>query len=119
MPPELFLLIVGGLVAGTLAGTLGTGGAPVPAFAFLLKTPIKAAAASPACFCCNSAVSAGFKYAQGSVDPHFALPLSLGARAGANLGALINRCFPPPGLKLLFGLVFAAVSTRFLLAFAG
>ena len=111
-----------GAVSGALPGLLGigTGGVLVPAFAFLLKTPIKtAAAASLACFCCNAAVSAGFKYAQGYVDLHFALPLSLGTLAGANLGALINRRFPSPGLKLLFGLVFAAVSTRFLLAFGG
>lgn len=110
-----------GAVSGALPGLLGigAGGVLVPAFTFLLRTPIKtAAAASLVCFCCNAAVSSGFKYAQGFVDVDLALPLCLGTFAGANLGAIINRRFPSPGLKLLFGLVFTLVSIRFLLLFA-
>ena len=110
-----------GAASGALPGLLGigTGGILVPAFAFLLKTPIKtAAAASLACFCCTAAVSSVFKYTQGYVDLHFALPLSLGTFLGANLGAIVNRHFPSPGLKLLFGTVFTLVAIRFLLSFA-
>ncbi|MBU1948770.1 MAG: sulfite exporter TauE/SafE family protein, partial [Candidatus Eisenbacteria bacterium] len=108
-----------GAVSGALPGLLGigTGGILVPAFAFLLKTPIKTAmAASLVCFCCNAGVSAAFKYTQGYVDLHVALPLSLGTLVGANLGAIINRRFPSPALKLLFGFVFVCVSLRFILS---
>ena len=110
-----------GALSGALPGLLGigTGGILVPAFTFLLKTHIKtAAAASLTCFCCNAAVSAGFKYTQGYVDLQLALPLSLGTFVGANLGAVVNRRFPSPGLKLLFGLVFTFVSLRFIFSFA-
>jgi uncharacterized membrane protein YfcA len=109
-----------GAVSGALPGLLGigTGSILVPAFTFLLKAPIKtAAAASLTCFCCSAAVSAGFKYTQGYVDVHFALPLCLGTFVGANLGAVMNRHFPSPGLKLLFGLVFTLVSLRFIFSF--
>jgi uncharacterized membrane protein YfcA len=109
-----------GAVSGALPGLLGigTGGILVPAFAFLLRTPIKTAmAASLACFCCTAAVSGGFKLVQGYVDPQLALPLSSGTLIGANLGAVINRRFPSPGLKLLFGLALTCVSLRFILSF--
>jgi uncharacterized membrane protein YfcA len=111
-----------GTVAGALPGLLGigAGGVLVPSFTFLLKTSIKtAAAASLICFCLNAAVSAGFKYSQGYVDVKIALLLSLGTFVGANLGAVISRRFPSPGLKLLFGLVFAFVSLKFILSFVG
>lgn len=109
-----------GAASGALPGLLGigTGSILVPAFSFLLKTQFKtAAAASLTCFCCTAAVSAGFKYTQGYVDAQLALPLSIGTFAGANLGAVVNRRFPSPGLKLLFGVVFGFVSLRFILAF--
>lgn len=111
--------LIGGL-GGMLPGLLGigTGGILVPAFAFFLKAPIKVAiAASLACFCCNSLISSVFKYSQGFVELNLVLPVCLGTVIGANLGALINKRSPPGGVKLLFGLVFAYVSLKFIMSF--
>jgi uncharacterized protein len=107
---------IGGVLPGLLG--IGTGGILVPAFTFLLKTPVKIAiAASLACFCCNSFISSIFKYNQGFVEIEFVLPVCLGTVIGANLGALLNRHFPSSGVKLLFGLVFAYVSVKFIMSF--
>jgi uncharacterized membrane protein YfcA len=62
-------------------------------------------------------VSAGFKYTQGYVGFHVALPLCLGTLVGANLGAVINRRFPSPALRFLFGFAFTCVSLRFIISF--
>jgi uncharacterized membrane protein YfcA len=109
-----------GAAAGVLPGLLGigTGGILVPAFTFLLKTPIRTAmAASLICFCFNALVSSVFKLAQGFIDVAVALPICLGTFVGANLGASLNRRFSAPWLKLLFGAVFTLVSLRFILSF--
>lgn len=111
-----------GAAAGVLPGLLGigTGGILVPAFAFLFSAPMKvAAAASLTCFCCNAAVSSGFKLAQGFVEPTVAVPACLGTFIGANLGATVSRGVPSRGLMLLFGLLFTVVSGRFLWAGLG
>ncbi len=109
-----------GAAAGVLPGLLGigTGGILVPAFTFLLKTPIRTAmAASLLCFCFNALISAAFKLAQGFIDVTVALPICLGTFIGANLGAILNRRFSPAWLKLLFGAVFTLVSVRFIASF--
>lgn len=109
-----------GAAAGVLPGLLGigTGGILVPAFTFLLGTPIRTAmAASLLCFCFNALVSASFKLAQGYIDVAVALPICLGTFVGANLGAVINRRFSSSWLKLLFGAVFTIVSLRFIISF--
>jgi uncharacterized membrane protein YfcA len=106
-----------GAAAGALPGLLGigTGGVLVPAFAFLLRAPVRTAtAASLTCFCFNALVSSGFKYAQGFVDVATALPLCAGTLVGANLGALLNRRVRSRIIKLAFGLVFTYVSVKFL-----
>jgi uncharacterized membrane protein YfcA len=111
-----------GASAGVLPGLLGigTGGVLVPAFSFLMHAPIKTAtAASLACFCCNAAISSAFKLAQGYVALDVAPPICLGTLVGAYLGAVLNRRFPSRAVKLLFGLVFLAVSTKFFLASTG
>lgn len=107
---------LGGMLPGLLG--IGTGGILVPAFTFLLKAPVKVAiAASLACFCCNSLISSVFKYSQGFVELNLVLPVCLGSVIGANLGALLNKRFPSGGVKLLFGLVFAYVSLKFIMTF--
>ena len=116
LPQKLSIGVVSGVLPGLLG--IGTGGFLVPAFAFLLKTPIKTAmAASLVCFCCTAGVSAGFKYTQGYVGLHLALPLCVGTLVGANLGAVINRRSSSPALRFLFGFAFACVSLRFIISF--
>jgi uncharacterized membrane protein YfcA len=108
-----------GAAAGVLPGLLGigTGGILVPAFAFLLEAPIKAAiGASLVCFCLNALISAAFKLGQGYIDLGLALPACVGTLVGANLGALLNGRCSSAALKLVFGLVFAYVSLKFILA---
>lgn len=108
-----------GAAAGALPGLLGigTGGILVPAFALQLGAPIKAAiGASLVCFCLNALISAAFKLGQGYIDLGLALPACAGTLVGANLGALLSGCCSSAALKLVFGLVFAYVSLKFILA---
>ena len=110
-----------GAAAGVLPGLLGigTGALLVPAFTFLLRTPVKVAmAASLACFCVNALVSAGFKAAQGFVDLSVAVPVCAGTAIGANLGALANQRSRAATLKLAFGLLFFGVAAKFFSTFA-
>ncbi|MGD8700499.1 MAG: sulfite exporter TauE/SafE family protein, partial [Gemmatimonadales bacterium] len=111
-------LTIGG-AAGMLPGLLGigTGSILVPAFAFLLKAPVKTAvAASLVCFCFNSLISSAFKAAQGFVELDVVLPVCLGTLIGSNLGAVANKRLAPAHVKLVFGLVFTYVSFKFILS---
>ncbi len=106
-----------GVVAGMLPGLfgIGTGAILVPGFSYLLHAPIKVAIGSAlACFCANALISAVMKYLQGYVELLVALPVCLGCLAGSQLGAVINDRMPSRTLKLMFGLVFAWVSFRFI-----
>lgn len=112
---------VGGL-AGVLPGLLGigTGAILVPAFAFLLRTPIRIAMASSlVCFCFNALISSTFKYAQGFVEVQLAVPVCIGTLVGANLGAIVNSRSPSGWMKLAFGLVFCVVSLKYFFSFFG
>ena len=109
-----------GAVAGILPGLLGigTGGILVPAFNFLLGTPVKiAVAASLACFCINAFISSTFKLAQGFICLEVVVPICIGTLLGSNLGAILNRRFSSGLVKLLFGLVFGSVAVKFILSF--
>ena len=64
-------------------------------------------------------LSAAFKAAQGFVDLRLAIPLCLGALLGATVGAWMTRRFRGEALKALFGLVFLAVSARYILTAFG
>jgi uncharacterized membrane protein YfcA len=109
-----------GSLAGALPGLLGigTGVILVPAFTYILNTPIKIAMASSlTCFSVNALISSGLKYMQGFVDLNLALPVCLGTLFGANYGAMLNKRFPSRSLKFIFGLAFSYVSLKFLLLF--
>ncbi|UCG51464.1 MAG: sulfite exporter TauE/SafE family protein [Candidatus Latescibacterota bacterium] len=106
-----------GAVAGALPGLLGigTGGILVPAFTFLLKTPIKVAiGVSLACFCLNAMISSSFKLAQGYIDLQAALPVCLATLVGANIGALLNGRFSQSTIKLVFGIAFSCIALKFI-----
>lgn len=111
-----------GIAAGILPGLLGigTGGILVPAFTFLLRTPVKTAmAASLTCFCFNAFVSSVFKFGQGFIELDVAVPICVGTLVGSNLGAFLNRWFSSRAVKLLFGVLFTLVSLKFILSFIG
>ncbi len=111
-----------GASAGVLPGLLGigTGSILVPAFTYLLRTPVKTAmAASLACFSFNAAISSTFKMAQGYVILDVALLLCLGTLIGAPLGAALNRRFSSSTVQIVFGVVFAYVALKFILSFFG
>ena len=114
-------LAVGGF-AGILPGLLGigTGVILVPAFTLILRAPVKIAIGSSlACFCVNALLSSGFKLFQGYAVILVALPLCIGTLIGSNVGASINKRFPAPMLKVLFGMTFLYVSFKYIFLFFG
>jgi uncharacterized membrane protein YfcA len=111
-----------GGAAGILPGLLGigTGAILVPAFAFLFDASIKVAMGSSlACFAANALCSSILKISHGFVSWGTVIPICLGTLIGSMVGARINRQFPSMTLKLIFGLVFAYVSAKFILSFFG
>jgi uncharacterized membrane protein YfcA len=112
-------LSIGGF-AGILPGLLGigTGAVLVPAFALVLKAPIKIAIGSSlASFSVNAFFSALLKCLQGFIYFPVALPICLGALIGSNIGAVLNKRFPSWVLKILFGIAFSYVSYQYILVF--
>jgi len=110
---------IGG-ASGILPGLLGigTGAILVPAFTFILRAPIKIAMGSSlACFAINAFLSSIFKFSQGFINIEVALPICLGTIVGANIGTILNKRFPSPVLKLMFGIIFSYVSIKFILSF--
>ena len=92
----------------------------VPAFALILKAPIKTAiGCSLTCFAANALISSVFKCSQGFVDLAVAGPACVGTLVWAYIGATLNRKAPSAGLKIMFGAVFAYVSLKFILSFGG
>lgn len=112
--------IILGSAAGILPGLLGigTGSILVPSFTFYFDASVKVAMGSSlACFAANAFWSSLMKLMQGFINLGIAFPISLGALLGANLGALLNKRFPAPALKLIFGVLFSYVSLKFILNF--
>jgi len=111
--------LIGG-ISGILPGLLGigTGAILVPAFSFILEAPIKIAIGSSlTCFSVNAFLSSLMKVFQGFVNFSILLPICLGSLVGSNFGAMLNKRFPSPILKLLFGLAFSYVSYQYLDSF--
>jgi uncharacterized membrane protein YfcA len=122
MPGSLSAKLAIGGIAGILPGLLGvgTGAVLVPAFAFVLSAPIKVAIGSSlACFGLNALVSSLGKVFQGYVQFSFLPLLCLGTLCGARFGAALNGRLSSPALKLVFGVFFVYVASRYLLLFAG
>jgi uncharacterized membrane protein YfcA len=112
---------IGG-VAGILPGLLGigTGAVLVPAFTFALQAPIKIAIGSSlACFSLNAFVSSLLKLFQGFVQINMLVPLCFGTLIGARIGAAVNGKLNAPVLKLLFGLAFIYVDSKYLMILVG
>jgi len=119
---SLFGKVTIGGFAGILPGLLGigTGAVLVPAFTFILKAPIKIAIGSSlACFSVNAFLSSIFKLFQGFINAEVTIPLCLGTLIGSNIGAILNKRFPSPVLKILFGMIFTYVALKYILLFGG
>ena len=113
--------VIGG-VAGVLPGFLGigTGAVLVPAFALILRAPMKIAIGSSlTCFCANAFLSSIFKFFQGFTVLDVAVPLCIGTLIGSNIGAILNRHFPSAVLRIMFGVVFLYVAFKYILLFFG
>jgi len=107
-----------GFFIGALTGILGLGGgyALVPAFIYVLGSPVKiAVGTSMASFISMASVSAGFKIYQNFVDVIAAICLGVGTAVGAQVGARLVPKTPAWLIKGLFGLVFLYVSLKFIL----
>jgi uncharacterized membrane protein YfcA len=99
---------------------IGTGAILVPVFNFVFRAPMQIAVGSSlACFSINAFLSSTFKLFQGFIDFGVTLPLCAGTLIGANIGAILNKKFPSPLLKVLFGLVFVVISGKYVLLFIG
>jgi len=119
---SLFQKFAIGGVAGILPGLfgIGTGAILVPAFSLILKAPIKVAIGSSlTCFALNAFVSSTFKIFQGFTALKVAIPICLGTVIGANIGAVLSKRFPSPVLKLMFGVTFLYVSSKYIFSFFG
>jgi uncharacterized membrane protein YfcA len=87
---------------------------------FFFDASVKVAMGSSlACFAANALCSSILKASQGFVSWGTAIPICLGTLIGAATGARLNKHFPSTSLKLIFGLVFAYVSAKFILSFFG
>ncbi|MDZ4828665.1 MAG: sulfite exporter TauE/SafE family protein [Phycisphaerae bacterium] len=101
------------IVAGVLSGLLGIGGGvlKVPAMNLAMGIPIKAATAtSNLMIGVTAAASAGVYFSRGDIDPFIAAPVTLGALAGAALGAVLMRRVAAKHLKLAFTVVLWIVA---------
>ena len=103
------------VVAGVLSGLLGIGGGvlKVPAMTLGMGIPIKAATAtSNLMIGVTAAASAGVYFARGNMDPFIVAPVTLGALAGASLGASFMRFVSAKHLKLAFTVVLTLVAVE-------
>jgi len=106
-----------GFCVGIISGIVGLGGGYVlvPAFIYLLSSPVKiAVGTSLASFLPLAVVSAAPKLASGNADALAAVLLGAGTVAGAQAGARLVPKTPAWAIKLLFGLLFAVVSLKFI-----
>lgn len=116
---ELVGLIAIGLVAGTLSGLLGIGGATIliPALVYIYKTTQHLAqGTSIAALLLPIGLLAAIKYHQaGNVNWKFALFMAVGFLLGGLIGATFAQPLPDVFLKKLFGgfLLIIAVQMMF------
>jgi len=106
-----------GFAIGVITGIVGLGGGYMlmPAFLYLLHSPVKiAVGTSLEAFIGQAVVSSGFKLYQGIVDVLAAICLGAGTAVGAQAGARLVPKTPAWAIKLLFGFLFLVVSLKFL-----
>ncbi len=106
------------LAVGFLSSIFGIGGGiiHVPAMIFLLGFPVHISTATSHLILAFSALVGSATHASlGNVRLDFALPMGVGAIAGAQLGALISRMTKGTVIERLLGLALLIVAVRLLL----
>lgn len=115
---ELAGLIIIGLVAGTLSGFLGVGGATIliPALLLIYKiTQHMAQGTSIAALLLPVGILAAIKYHQaGNVNWKFALLMALGFLIGGYIGATFAQPVPDAFLKKIFGAYLLIIALQML-----
>ncbi|TXT54562.1 MAG: putative membrane transporter protein [Candidatus Thorarchaeota archaeon] len=105
---KLMFALFGGFCGGIVAGLLGLGGGVivVPVLSLIMGLPMHAAVAT-SMFTMIFTASAGtaMNYAQGFIDPFFALALGIGMIIGAQIGPRLACKVNAVQLKQIFGLV--------------
>ncbi|MDD3995059.1 MAG: sulfite exporter TauE/SafE family protein, partial [Dehalococcoidales bacterium] len=107
---------------GIFTGMLGLGGGfiMVPAFVYLLRSPVKIAiGSSMASFVWFAMVGGVIKIAQGLCDVPAALAMGIGAIGGAIIGARLVSRIKPATLKTIFGFIFLYISLKYILSYFG
>lgn len=112
---------IGGGV-GVLTGVSGLGGGfiLVPAFVYLLHSPVRiAVGSSMASFVWFALVGGIIKIAQGLCDIPAAIAMGVGAIGGAVIGARLVSHIKPSTLKSIFGFIFLYISLKYIFSYFG
>ena len=102
---SLWVIIVSGLISGTLAGFLGVGGGFIrmPLMVYVLGVPTHVAIGTDLFEIIFSAGFGTITHAiKGNVDIMIALVMQTGAAIGAQIGAVATHHFAGPRIRLLF-----------------
>ncbi|REJ32835.1 MAG: hypothetical protein DIU83_07740 [Bacillota bacterium] len=111
MQPILLVLL--GLVSGTLSGLLGIGGGIVivPALNQIFKVPMNVAVGTSLLIIIPAAISGSIAhYTKGNLQLGLAVFVMVGAVAGAAIGARIASAVPELWLKRAFALLLVYVA---------
>lgn len=123
--PQPMMLVLLGLIIGTMSGMVGIGGGilAIPAMMFFLGfTQAKANGTTLAMMLPPIGVFAVMHYTRaGNVDWRVAMLMAVGFVAGAYLGALIvnNEWISPTALRVSFALLLIYVAARLLFRSGG
>jgi hypothetical protein len=113
---EIVILLIIGLVAGTLSGFLGVGGATIliPALVIIYKmTQHMAQGTSLAALLLPVGLLATIKYWQaGNVNIKFAALMAVGFIVGGYLGATLAQPVPDELLKKVFGVYLLVIAIQ-------
>ncbi len=110
------------LLGGTVSGLLGVGGGiiQVPVMNLLMGVPLKVATGTSNFLIGITAVaSALIYYANGRINPLYAVPVALSVFAGARVGALLVQRLQSRVLRWIFATVAVFVALRMLLQAMG
>ncbi len=117
---ETAILFIIGIVAGTLSGFLGIGGATIliPALIFIFKqSQHLAQGTSIAALLAPVGLLAAIKYWQtGNVDLRFAVLIAAGFLVGGYIGAVIAQPVPDELLRKLFGFYLLVIAIQMIFA---
>ena len=117
--PNLFLLLLVGVLAGILSGLFGIGGGLVivPALTVAFGWAIhRAIGTSLGALLLPVGILGVLEYwKKGNVDLRASLLIAVGLTAGVLVGAKVALSLPPSTLRKIYGVFLLAVGTKFLL----